>query len=612
MKKEVLRLLSVIAVLVTVSCTDKQYDLSDIDTTSHFPVNDLIIPLNMSPIKLDNIISIDEEKDGDIKKDAESGSYYFQKKGEKKDGKDYCFKSKDVNIDKITIQKPQDISQEVTVSLILSEGILSNWQNYASAYSIGQILNSTELQQNVSINENTPIFKIEVDNTKTNINLKATNIDKSINKIKKLGFTPLPLNIGINLGELEDVVNNVNFTDLNIDLPCGMEVDGTGNGSYNQANGLLVYGTLSVPCQTTTNIATVKGLDYNLMKGSGGELFDISNHSFTYNKQCQISGTATITAKDLNQNAMLNDIKRAKNQTATCTYVVGFGGDLIVNSFSGGINYTIDDISIDPVKIENLPEILQETGTCIEVANPQLYLNIENPFFVNNITAEAGLRILSSNNIFIPNAPEGQVLTLNEASNNQVLSPENKDHIKHGYKWVKFPELKSLLSGEKIPESLDIKVLNPVLKADDVKDFTLGTDHLGITGNWEFYAKLSLTENSIIKYSKIWDDWGSKDLDGLTVENAIVSFNIKKDIALDADIIFTLNSKNGKKLYGKTSLKEDEQEIQITMEGEPVSNISGGKIELTLKGKGKDINTEQKIEISNLRMKINGYYEKEF
>ena len=48
------------------------------------------------------------------------------------------------------------------------------------------------------------------------------------------------------------------------------------------------------------------------------------------------------------------------------------------------------------------------------------------------------------------------------------------------------------------------------------------------------------------------------------------------------------------------------------MTGGPVSNITGGELKVNLKGQGKDIKTDQQIEVSNLRMTVDGYYDKEF
>ena len=49
------------AMLVLAGCIDDHYDLSDIDTTSQFRVIDLQLPLNLSPITLGDIISLDDD-----------------------------------------------------------------------------------------------------------------------------------------------------------------------------------------------------------------------------------------------------------------------------------------------------------------------------------------------------------------------------------------------------------------------------------------------------------------------------------------------------------------------------------------------------------------------
>lgn len=53
-------LASALSVLITgagiVGCTDSDYDLSDIDTTAQFNVNNLVIPVNLSDIVLSDII----------------------------------------------------------------------------------------------------------------------------------------------------------------------------------------------------------------------------------------------------------------------------------------------------------------------------------------------------------------------------------------------------------------------------------------------------------------------------------------------------------------------------------------------------------------------------
>lgn len=599
MKKQLLRLLPVAAVLLTASCTDDQYDISNVDTESRFTAKGLVIPLNMSPIMLDNIISIEE--DGDIQKDAD-GNYYFKKVGKEP------FKSEDVKVEKITITKPSDISQNVSVTVTLPTAIQNNWNTYASGMTIKQIKDAG-LSSTVGIDDDTEIFSVTINASNTTFNLKNPDdklIDSKITGINKLGLDPLSMNLDIRLGALNNVVNKVNISNLNVALPSGMTIQEA--DVYNSNKGELKYNALEVSVGTPKTIATVTGLDCNAM---GTNLFNKSTHKFTYSKECSISGTAKIKVSDLSDNTTLSDITAG---ATSCTCVVNFSNDLVINSFSGDIEYTLDnDISIDPVDIENLPEILQESGTSIELANPQLYLvNVSNPFFTNDIYPEAVLSITGNNTC-------KATLKLDKANNNILMSPDYADLWDNTFKqedWVDFDGLRGLLSGDKIPATLTIKVEKPVLNAQNVKNFELGKDHPGITGNWKFYTKLSMTENTRIKYTKVWDDWGSKDLNGLTVEKAVVTFNFNKDVVLDAEsITFTLLGKTGKLVGTTTDVKGNANEISVTMSDGPIKDIYGGKLEVKLKGQegeGKDINTNQKIEISNLRMKVDGYYDKEF
>ncbi len=594
MKKQLLRLLPVAAVLLTASCTDDQYDISNVDTESRFTAKGLVIPLNMSPIMLDNIISLNE--DGDVKKD-EKGNYYFYKKGKEP------FESDNINVKKIKITKPADISQTVNVTIVLDPTIQEKWETYADK-KIADIKADAALMSHVGLTEDKEIIKVEV-NDKKSFNMNSTGIDDRITKIDKLGIDPLTLSIDVKLNNLQAVVDKVGVKGLQVNLPLGMTVTNItdrGTDAYTPANGVLNYGDTDIYGQKTIEV-NVSELTYSDMESDGAK-FDANAHTFTYNKECEVKGTAKITFKDLKGTATLNDIKNAVGASYSCD--VKFGDDLVVNSFSGGINYEVEDINIDPVEIKNLPEILQDPGTSLEVTNPQLYLAINNPFKDNNITATATLSITG-------NSTFEKTLTLDKKENMKVLSPKNESLYYRTFDWESFPKLGEILSGAKIPDALTIKVLNPALKADNVTNFELGKIHKGFKGTWEFYTKLSLTENTKVKYTKVWDDWGSKDLNGLTVEKAVVTFNFNKDVVLDAEsITFTLLGKTGKLVGTTTDVKGNANEISVTMSDGPIKDIYGGKLEVKLKGQGKEINTNQKIEVSNLRMKVDGYYDKEF
>ena len=600
MKGKLLRFLPVAAVLLTASCTDKQYDLSDINTESRFTAKGLVIPLRMEPIKLDAIISI--EDDSDIKKD-EQGNYYFWKK---------CtnpFRSNDVNVEKITIARPAEISERIVVNIAPPGFINKVEQNQLGNKTIGEILNDPSLSNLLGIDLSSIIYNVVINDTR-DINLRANNIDARITRLEKLSIDPLTVSIDVRLEELMNLVNTFSIKNLTVPLPCGFTVTNiSNNGNYDTETGILSFAELNITNGKTNIQGTVTGLTYAPMEKDNAK-FDPQKHTFEYIKHCNISGTAGIGVNLLNPNAKLQDIIDVTKVTYSCD--VKFSDALVVNSFSGGVNYELEDVTVDPVNISNLPEMLRESGTNIELENPQLYLDVSNPFFKNNISITAGLLIIGNDSV--PKKKEGHRLTFEEERNKKVLSPKDDDLFMRGYKHESFTKLKYLLSGDKVPEKLDIKIVNPVLDVDNVKDFELGKNHAGITGTWEFYTKLCLTDSTKIKYSKEWDDWGSKDLDKLTIEKVTISCEVKKDIELDADNLeFTLIGRDGKTLTGKTKLHgNEEQSIEIQLEGSPVKNIYGGKVNVNLRGRGNNLNKNHTVEISNLRLTVDGYYDTDF
>ena len=50
------------------SCVDNNYKLSDLDTTVGINVNNLILPLNVDSLVLDQVLELDE--DGKVKRDT--------------------------------------------------------------------------------------------------------------------------------------------------------------------------------------------------------------------------------------------------------------------------------------------------------------------------------------------------------------------------------------------------------------------------------------------------------------------------------------------------------------------------------------------------------------
>ena len=69
--------LSALSVFVLSSCVDSDYDLSDIDSMARFKTKNLVVPLNLDAITLDQVMDLDE--DSEIKKfeDPETGKTWY-------------------------------------------------------------------------------------------------------------------------------------------------------------------------------------------------------------------------------------------------------------------------------------------------------------------------------------------------------------------------------------------------------------------------------------------------------------------------------------------------------------------------------------------------------
>ena len=72
--------------------------------------------------------------------------------------------------------------------------------------------------------------------------------------------------------------------------------------------------------------------------------------------------------------------------------------EIKVSEFSGTIQYDIEDINIKPISLNDIPDMLSQDSTNIKLANPQIYLRLNNPLAGNNLYAEAGLEMIAKRN----------------------------------------------------------------------------------------------------------------------------------------------------------------------------------------------------------------------
>lgn len=606
MTKRLINTLSITALLFSASCIDNNYDLSDIDTNSRFYVSGLTVPVNMNPVKLDLVLDISD--DSDIKKDEE-GNYYFRKEG--------SFNSKPINVSKITLTKPKvDFGGKISVSFSLDPGIKEKIRLFAADKTIGEILSNPQLMKLIGIDADTKILDLSFNSDFSSgiLELSASGIDPNVKSIEYLGTESTDIDIKFKVDGVQKTLKPFAINNLKLTVPKGLYAETLPGITYNPKDGTLepAGGKLSLDqdyiCRMDINVT---GIDYDMFEEEGMKVFDPVEHTFTYKKKCLASGRTTLTVSDLKSTVKYADIEALERDVISFECNVDFSRNVVVSSFQGEITYSMDDIKVDPVKINNIPEILKENGTNIDLTNPQIYFSMNNHLSAYGIGVSSALEIKGNNTITAP------LVISNSEWTKLVMAPHNESlYHPEGYEFEEVRGMSGVVGsgdGQTFPEQLNIRVIKPEVPLTRLtKAIELGKDIAGVEGKWEFYTRLSLTDKAKIIYTKEWDDWSDKDLDGLTVDKATVYVTVTKDVAMDAESIEFILRGNQGELRGETAIKGDAtQDITIELAGGPVSRIKGAKLNVHLRGVNRDLNKNQEIQISNLKVTVDGHYDRE-
>lgn len=150
------------------SCKDDKYDLSDIDTTTAIKLDNLVLPVNLNEITLDQVLKVDEDDPDDPIKII-NGSYVIQKKGE--------FTADDVTVDML---EAEDYTTVDPLPLFTDAG-------------------------GVQIQENTTMFSYLVN-----------DVDPSLKSLSYLKLDEKEMMVTLDM-----VPNNINYNNVILEIPEG-------------------------------------------------------------------------------------------------------------------------------------------------------------------------------------------------------------------------------------------------------------------------------------------------------------------------------------------------------------------------------------------------------
>ncbi len=441
--------------LVLTGCIDNNYDLSDIDTTTEIKVNNLTLPINLDVVKLNDIINVDE--DSKIKIVTIDGKEMYA-----------VTESGSINSDPINI--PSFSAPAPTV---------------APAHADFKIhpTRSITLENYYELND----FTSQI------VEIKATGIDPSVVEITAIDMKPLVISVNLTATGFGPEVS-MEFTTLQLEFLKGLTFTNLpSNYSYDAKTGLLTISNLACPNHQVTITLEATGIDFTASETK------IINHTFDFVTEVKPKDGRLKTVTTLSEDMTTPPVSSHVDFTVTTTV-----SDLHATTFSGIVEYNLEGngLNLSPVDLSDIPDFLNQEGTDLRLANPQIYLNLSNPVASNGLYYQTGLELVAvrgdNRTPYSPN--NGGLIKVQPTSAgpfNFVLSPTMPttplSEYATGLTHVQFTGLSDILSGAGLPQQIDINLLNPGLPRQTVNRFKLDTEIPGITGSYEFFAPLALS-----------------------------------------------------------------------------------------------------------------------
>lgn len=553
-----------------VSCIDDKYDLDNLDKKSEFKLVDLTLPVNVSEVKLDQIIKLDENSSLKVVEMNGKEVYAVVQSGD--------FESQSLQIKDIQTSTPQIAPTYVEFDVVTVEG-----------------------QHDFQLRDVPP----------QPLTYTADNVDDYITGLTGIYMEKEPsvLTMEVNLEGATDI--EYELSKLRILMPKGLQVNPVAGYDYNPGSGVL----------TIDKVGVKNGKGAISLEITGMELTDearFENQKLIYESSITFK-EATLSVKSGSTSLVPRLVRFSINSTLTALHITSFSGDV-------HYDLTGEGLDIPSVSLGDLPDFLSQGNTTLRLANPQLYVGVEsNPVAEYGLNFSTGMRLTK---IYGQSAtgsyePERRIETSTDKYGagpyDFVLSPTDPkaypDQFAKNIEHIPFPGMSDVLDGAGLPDRIEIELLKPEIPTHHVDHFKL-QEYSALKGHYEFLAPLAFKpEGTVIIYSDTFDDWGSEDLDKLTLNAITVDADALSTLPLDAKLHITpLADEISDLKVSDVILKAspDTQHITLGVTG-TIRNFKGITIEAVVTPANEDVIAPyQTITLTNLKAKVSGSYVTDF
>lgn len=576
--------------LLLTGCIDDNYDLSDVDTTSEFKVKDLVIPVNLETVKLSDIIKV---KENDKLKEVTIGGqtfYAVQQEGD--------FHSDGIKVNSFSADaKP--MSDHTAVFSMLPDGmkIKKNAQGE-------RLILSEPVEEKVSY--------------------ETSGIDGSLRSLDAINFNDLDFSVTLDATNLPFALNG-ELSGVQMYIPKGLKVTRIMAGgiqydlsAYNPSTGLLDF-SRNISVKNSRTVIQVTANAIELASYNSPYEYDENTNSGTFSLNSVFNiESAELTLEDTG--TMIEEIEFNVHYEL---------GSLNAESIMGSIAYDLKGtgLNIEPIDLENIPDFLNDPQTDIMLTNPQIYLNLNNPVGDYGLSYQSKLNIAALRENETTSFMSPLIKVPGETGSFNFLlapSPMSVDVIPSEYSYsiqrLEYPHLGDILSGEGLPKTLDVELVNPSIPEQMVSQpFQLGRTIDGMKGTYMFLAPLSLKEGS--KIYKTIDGWWSEDLADLNIDYLTITADATNGLPTNVILNIYAIDKEGNQIstVGTLSLPEyaTSDSVEITVEGfkneqgkiVPFNNLDGIRLYVTAGSNEEDpLAPSQYITLDNLKAKVTGNY----
>lgn len=582
--------------ILATGCMDDKYDLSDIDTTTRISVNDLVIPINLESVKLDDVIELGDDENVKVVTDANGNKVYA------------IWQDGDINSDPITIKEIHISPEEIDDSHV---GVNKVGNGSAGSASV----------------------RYAMDKMSSVFAFRSSDVDESVKSVSDLR-TVNPAELEVKLVIPSSIaVSKVELENVEIIFPKNLYFDGqpakSNIGTYNPQTGIVTIASHTA----TSNIVPVT-LQANDFRFADGELsINTTTRELLYTGLMGTTdnGHLTITSSGATPPANF-DLAAQYDQSA-----------FYVKNFSGEILYDVENTDIEPIDLDDLPDFLQDRNTNVILSNPQIYIGALNS--TADYHAECSASILldsefysgatnqSSSPTFIIGYDKG-VTTYNVALSPEGTALKPIEEYSNNLTKYSYPELKNMLSAgetaDGLPHIINLTLDNPhffgnvinfPVEAPGVP--TSDYEIQGLKAYYTFYAPLAFDAETNIIYNKVNNNWNSEELEYLEVTKMQIEADAVSSIPAEVALTIYPIDKDEKHLGRANQLLLPafaSEKVVLTIEAEsedkPIRNIHGldyrAIVRQLTEGAGESLSPDQTLELKNIRIKASGYYTKEF